>query len=805
MTRLALWFSVTGRLARALPLLAALSLGIGCSGSIEDRLASARQAQEVGDFADSVDDLRQVLAEEPDHPEANYLLGMALLRTGQGSPAVWPLRKAAESDAYALEAGLLLAQTLFSTRNPEEAAQVAQRVIERNPDNVDAWRTLVRAQGAAHQYKDAEVSANRLLELKPNDAEALVLRAAAQLGIPRYRDSEQSFDLARKAATAEGNLTLAAQACATQARVRAERLEDPAGGKQLFGECLRESPTDPTLVSTAAQYYTAIGDAARAEAIWRTAIEQAPDSLGFHVGLAQQLAASGKVSEAQTVLEEAAQDFSSLEAWIALAEMFRAQGDLAKAEATLDRAGTQVGDSDALRFRRVDLLVELDRVEEAQALAAKIEDPSYRDAARGRALQKLGKPAEALEALEASLLRWPNNAPARFLAGRAAEDLGQYDRAIEEYKQAIRADIHGTDAGLVAAYLSYSLGRFADALEFAGLHVRGRPYHNPEPYVIAVRAAQAAGRDGVAQQWLAALEKFPGGKPTAIAERAKHTAAKSGPAEAVKQIQQSGIDVSAAGNEILLRALIDAELQQGRGEPALAALERALAARPDSPELLDLRGRTLTHLGRSDEARAAFEKAIAANPAYTPALEGLGLLALRRGELDKALELFERAATNDPDDPESAYRVAQVWLAKGDPAEAERRLNALVTRVPGHVGAANDLAFLLAQSGRDLDRALELAQRAVRLEDKPEIRDTLATVQLARGETDAALETLDAALEKHPDAATLRFRKGEALARKGDGAGAREAYRRALEGGPFPEAEQARAALAKLEGGGAVR
>ena len=47
--------------------------------------------------------------------------------------------------------------------------------------------------------------------------------------------------------------------------------------------------------------------------------------------------------------------------------------------------------------------------------------------------------------------------------------------------------------------------------------------------------------------------------------------------------------------------------------------------------------------------------------------------------------------------------------------EAEQRLRALVGRDPGHAEAANDLAWLLADQGDDLDIALSLAERAARL------------------------------------------------------------------------------------------
>jgi tetratricopeptide (TPR) repeat protein len=770
----------------------------GCGQSAEDHLASARESQEQAAYEESIPDLRAVLAEDPNHPEANYLLGIALLRTGQGSPAIWPLRKAAESDAYAVEAGVLLAQTLAGTNNPEEAITAIEKVIARDPELVDGWRTKLQAEGLANRWEDAEASANRLLELVPEDAQGYLLRAATQLEIPRNRESEQSFAKAREAATAAGNLALAGDACVSQARVRLERLEDRKGAEALFEECLEATPTEPNVVQIIGQHYAGKGDLARAEKIFRTAVERAPESLAFRVNLARFLASRGAAPEAEKVLTEATQDFGGAEAWVALSDFYATQGDLVKAEETLAKGSAEYEATDALRAKHAELLIALGRVDEADKLADQMRDDVYATALRGAVLLGRGDAAGALEKFDASLVRWPNNAGVRLQAGRAAEQLGQYERALEEYRQAIRSDMKATDAALAAAYLAYTTGRFNDALEYAGFQTRGRPYRTPDPYLIAARAAVATGRYDRAVEWLDSLAQQAGGEPTAVAELANIEAVRAGPAKGLGIVRESGLDPSKEENLPVLRALVDVELRAKHGDAAIAAIAKALRARPDAKELLDLRGRALVALGRAAEAKPAFEQALAIDGEYARALHGMGEVQFAAGDTAGAIEWFDRAAKADLGDGESAYRAAQVKLASGDKADAERRLADLVRRIPAHAGACNDLAWLLAADGRDLDRALELAERARRLAPQPAIADTLASVQIARGDLDGALGTLRGELERQPEDATLRFRMGEALAKKGETEGAREAYKRALETGPFPEAEQARAALAKL-------
>jgi Flp pilus assembly protein TadD len=114
-------------------------------------------------------------------------------------------------------------------------------------------------------------------------------------------------------------------------------------------------------------------------------------------------------------------------------------------------------------------------------------------------------------------------------------------------------------------------------------------------------------------------------------------------------------------------------------------------------------------------------------------------------------------------------------------------------------GARNDLAWLLAESERELDFALDLAKEAARIDPQPAVLDTLGYVHLQRGEGEQAVGAFQRSLEGDPKAASVRYRLGLALARTGDLDGARAAFKEALEtGGPFPESEAAQRELARL-------
>jgi uncharacterized protein HemY len=116
------------------------------------------------------------------------------------------------------------------------------------------------------------------------------------------------------------------------------------------------------------------------------------------------------------------------------------------------------------------------------------------------------------------------------------------------------------------------------------------------------------------------------------------------------------------------------------------------------------------------------------------------------------------------------------------------------------VGARNDLAWLLAEQGQDLDAALSLALAAERLDASPDVLDTLGWVYLKRGESAEAVKAFERAVEKRGDSPSMRYRLAIALNQAGDKQRAREMFQTALATGAFPEADEARRELAQLEG-----
>jgi tetratricopeptide (TPR) repeat protein len=747
--------------------MAALS---GCRGSREAQLEEIRALQDAALYAETIEPLREFLAEDPDQPEANYRLGTALLRTGQASLALWPLHKAAASEAFAVPAGLALASTLLGQNQPEEAFEAVNGVLQVEPDNEGALAIRARASLATAKPEQALADAERLVGISPD--RYLGLRAAALAELGRLDEAEQAY--AEFASTAEQyDPQTASQACFAVATFYAEKREDAERAGEQIERCLEPNPASLAAVRLAVRLYERLELPEQATATLRQAVEAEPSELRLRQSLADRLLAEDKAEEAEAQLREAAETLETPEAWYALANLRRDADRPELAQEAIERAlELTPGNPEELRFVLADLLAEQGELEEAERLAGELTEPAYRDIARGRILLERGESAEALAALGSGIQAWPNNAGARLLAAEAALDLGDTERAMIELREATRLGREDNNAALLLGRLYLARGDFESANALLRRHVGAQGFTGPEAHLLLASAAVQRGRHGEARQWLEELREHEAFEGLAVAELARAELRASGAQAAIQTLEESGLD-----------------LTDPRHEPA---------ARQWIGLLLALRGDLLLGLGEEEAARAVFEAALGADPESGPALAGLGQLEQRAGRPESALALFERALAAHPGDPNYAYLAASARLALGRKEEGASGLRALLRRNPEHLAACNDLAWLLAEQGEDLDLAAALATRAARLDPRPEVLDTLGWVRLRRGEIEPAIAALEKALADQPELSTARYHLGLALVQRGDEEAARQAFRAALDAGPFPGSEAARRELERL-------
>jgi tetratricopeptide (TPR) repeat protein len=548
-------------------------------------------------------------------------------------------------------------------------------------------------------------------------------------------------------------------------------------------------------------FFTELGQPRRATEVLRLAVEVEPTRLAFIEALANRLGLAGKTQEAEQLLLAATEDgVNNRKAWFLLANYHEQRDELAKAAEAMAKGLELMGTTPSLMLAEyVDLLIRAGYYDKAEEIVPEFDgDPVIANLLRGRLLVVRGKPREAIEALEAGLELWPDNSAARELVAQAAVQLGDYDRAVNEYVEALRAEPDNRDAIFSLLRLLAALGRNQEAGIALERYWREKP-RDPDSLVEGIRFANRAGQQKRVEQLVRRLGEIPGHRGVVIAELAAIRVSRGDSARGIDFIRKSKLDLTRPINSRVLQALVEYLVADGKAGEALSAADAAVAANPDQALFHEVRADALRASGEPDVAREALERARTLEPERASAIAKLASLAAERGERKAAIALYDRAIETDSEASEYAWQAIQSFVATGEDTEVARRLDALLLSDPLHAEATSLRARQLIES--DPERAHALAVRAVRLRGGPEALEILGRIQLASGAAEQAAKALGRSVELQPDRPSTRYWLGMALSATGDEGGAQRELSAALAGGDFPERDDAQTELTRLNAG----
>ena len=245
-------------------------------------------------------------------------------------------------------------------------------------------------------------------------------------------------------------------------------------------------------------------------------------------------------------------------------------------------------------------------------------------------------------------------------------------------------------------------------------------------------------------------------------------------------------DPGSIAARVRLAELLDGE---GRTEDAATELRRAVEQSPDDVDLRYLYGQLLGKLDRLTEAMEQFAAIIDRDPRHVEAHRILAVAAVRSGYLEPAAAHYRAILEVEPRDVEALYGAAQVAAASGRLEEAVERYRALLEHDPDNAAGRHELGLALLQRGpesalegaeqlrrayvederllargneiawtlathreaarRDGQLALVIALEvnAVAGGTEPAVLETLAAAYAETGDFEAAIRTVEAALE----------------------------------------------------------
>ena len=716
---------------------------LGCAPS--DPLEALRQQQAVGNFAETIEPLRELMTQRHDDSELHYLYGMALARTGQPSLAEWSLREAMNDPKWLLPAGQQLVYDGLATGNHDRAIEIAGTVLDAHPDNLDML--LLRASAYAHSrskihYEAALADVDRILELDPESPEAMEPRILSLLGLERIEEAAEAIDeLGRRLEKSHLGPNSEGWHCATTA-IFADDSDEEALARERWEDCLERFPGHSNVVTGGLKFFDARREYDRSLELLRAAQDAVPGSRSYRSQLAARLRLAGRAQDSEELLEKATESeqiHTAVLAWFDLAKHYQELGDHPRASATFERAVALSRDGgiphSQLLLEYADSLLLADRFDEALQIADTMTIEAHTAMIRARVAQQQGRHADARQHFEAAFRLWPNNPFARYYAAISAEQVGDFDAAIESYRYAIRIAPAATDARTRLGQLHLAEGRPTEAMALLRLQTESAPLELEGEFL----SLRLRGLLGQARGILQQLELFRRGSPQslggALASAAEGVRERDGAEAAVALLIDSPIDLEAPESVDALRALVRFAYEARRGSETKPRVEAALRKHPELAAFHEIHGLWLELGGTREPAQAAYLHAIAIDSQNPGALAGLGRLAT---DPDEALDLFERAAAAAPLDADPGWAAAQTLIAAGRSSEAETRLEELLGRHPYEARAASALVEMQLERGDVSERMAELAQRAVRFGGGSDALDLLSRVHRRRNQPDRA-------------------------------------------------------------------
>ncbi|WP_337177822.1 tetratricopeptide repeat protein [Paludisphaera sp.] len=259
--------------------------------------------------------------------------------------------------------------------------------------------------------------------------------------------------------------------------------------------------------------------------------------------------------------------------------------------------------------------------------------------------------------------------------------------------------------------------------------------------------------------------------------------------------------------------------RDGQDEKALEAVREAVKLDPADPDERRQAADVLAELGQVDEAVAIYRKLIQDEPGNPLYEMLLGSMLSRHDRDEEAIALLRDMLKRHSGGGDELLKMIHgqlsiAYVNQGDYAKGEAELEAALERYPDDPGINNDLGYLYADQGKNLEKAEAMIRKA--LKDDPDnyaYLDSLGWVLFKQGKLKEAVEPLEKAVELHrlaekaggasPDA-TLPDHLGDVYLQLQDVEKARSSWREAEEAAarsnpPDKRLEEIRKKLASLD------
>jgi tetratricopeptide (TPR) repeat protein len=369
------------------------------TSELQDLMQSGVQAHQAGRLPAAKAVYEKVLASEPDHADANHLLGVLAHQMGRAEIAVRLISKAIRRNPFVAGYHVHLGYALHELGRLDEAIASYQEALRIDPSFAPAHMNLGNAQAQQTDLDGAIASYRKALTINPNLADAHMNLGTALVQQDHLDDAVASY---RKALAINPNLA-DAHSNLGNALTRLGRLDEAIASCQ---EALRIDPNftqaHMNLGNALAQRKGQLDDAVTS---YRNALAINPNLADAHSNLGNALTRLGRLDEAIASYQEA----------------LRIDPSFAQAHMNLGNA--------LLQQNHLDEAVASYR----NALAI---DPNLAEAHMnlGIALKGQGRLEDAVASYREALRIDPHHAEANSNLGKVLQNLGRIDEAITHFQ-----------------------------------------------------------------------------------------------------------------------------------------------------------------------------------------------------------------------------------------------------------------------------------------------------------------------------------------------------------------------------------
>jgi tetratricopeptide (TPR) repeat protein len=230
---------------------------------------------------------------------------------------------------------------------------------------------------------------------------------------------------------------------------------------------------------------------------------------------------------------------------------------------------------------------------------------------------------------------------------------------------------------------------------------------------------------------------------------------------------------------------------QGRLADAVKETEKAVQREPERRDLKLFLANSYKRAERYDDAIKLFQFLLDKEPKNPDLLFRIAETERLKGDLNAAMENFRKCSQAAPSDTTCLMLLAMVLQGTGRENQAKPIYEQILKINPDHAVSLNNLAYIKAQEGVDLDQALTMSQRAVQhAPGSLDLSDTLGLIYIRKNLSQQATQIFGDLVQKDPRNATFHFHYGQALSQKGDRVNAKKEFETALALKPSKDEEQ---------------